>query len=153
MAPRFPIFSSSSTEARSAALQGLLIAAIVITGLYVGREVLVPLALAILLSFVLTPIFLLLRRLKVPRVVGVAIVVTFAFALIFSLGWVMAQQATQLAENLPGYQQVLTNKISDDATSSERMFFSTKDRSANVPTNAPIDCHVTTMCRLMSFII
>jgi predicted PurR-regulated permease PerM len=112
MAPRFPIFSSSSTEARSAALQGLLIAAIVITGLYVGREVLVPLALAILLSFVLTPIFLLLRRLKVPRVVGVAIVVTFAFALIFSLGWVMAQQATQLAENLPGYQQVLTNKIS-----------------------------------------
>ena len=112
MAPRFPIFSSSSTEARSAALQGLLIAAIVITGLYVGREVLVPLALAILLSFVLTPIFLLLRRLKVPRVVGVAIVVTFAFALIFFLGWVMAQQATQLAENLPGYQQVLTNKIS-----------------------------------------
>ncbi len=112
MAPRFPIFSSSSTEARSAALQGLLIAAIVISGLYVGREVLVPLALAILLSFVLTPIFLLLRRLKVPRVVGVAIVVTFAFALIFSLGWVMAQQATQLAENLPGYQQVLTNKIS-----------------------------------------
>ena len=112
MAPRFPIFSSSSTEARSAALQGLLIAAIVISGLYVGREVLVPLALAILLSFVLTPIFLLLRRLKVPRVVGVAIVVTFAFALIFSLGWVMAQQATQLAENLPSYQQVLTNKIS-----------------------------------------
>ena len=112
MAPRFPIFSSSSTEARSAALQGLLIAAIVITGLYVGREVLVPLALAILLSFVLTPIFLLLRRLKVPRVVGVAIVVTFAFALIFSLGWLVAQQATQLAENLPGYQQVLTNKIS-----------------------------------------
>ena len=112
MAPRFPIFSSASTEARNAALQGLLIAAIVITGLYVGREVLVPLALAILLSFVLTPIFLLLRRLKVPRVVGVAIVVTFAFALIFSLGWLVAQQATQLAENLPGYQQVLTNKIS-----------------------------------------
>jgi predicted PurR-regulated permease PerM len=112
MAPRFPIFSSSSTEARNAALQGLLIAAIVITGLYVGREVLVPLALAILLSFVLTPIFLMLRRLQVPRVVGVAIVVTFAFALIFSLGWLVAQQATQLAENLPGYQRVLTNKIS-----------------------------------------
>jgi predicted PurR-regulated permease PerM len=111
MAPRFPIFSPSSSEARGAALQGLLIAAILITGLYVGREVLVPLALAILMSFVLTPIFLLLRRLKVPRVIGVAIVVTLAFALIFFLGWLMAQQATQLAENLPRYQQVLTNKI------------------------------------------
>ena len=106
------IFSSSSSEARTAALQGLLIAAIVITALYVGREVLLPLALAILLSFVLTPILLLLRRLKVPRVVGVAIVVAFAFALIFSLGWLMTQQATQLAEDLPRYQQVITEKIS-----------------------------------------
>jgi predicted PurR-regulated permease PerM len=121
MPQRFPIFAPSNPEARSDALQGLLIAAIVITGLYVGREVLVPLALAILLSFVLTPIFLLLRRLKVPRVIGVAIVVTVAFTLILSLGWLMAQQATQLAENLPRYQQVLANKITElrySATSS-----------------------------------
>ena len=54
MSPRFPIFASSS-EARTATLQSLLIAALVITGLYVAREVLLPLALAILLSFVLTP--------------------------------------------------------------------------------------------------
>ena len=54
MPPRFQIFASSS-EARTATLQGLLIAALVITGLYVAREVLLPLALAILLSFVLTP--------------------------------------------------------------------------------------------------
>ena len=111
MSPRFPIFASSS-EARTATLQSLLIAAIVITGLYVAREVLFPLALAILLSFVLTPAFLFLRRLKVPRVVGVAIVVTFAFALIFGLGWLMSQQATQLAGDLPSYQQVLADKIS-----------------------------------------
>ena len=73
MSPRFPIFASSS-EARTSTLQSLLIAAIVITGLYVAREVLLPLALAILLSFVLTPALLFLRRLKVPRVVSVAIV-------------------------------------------------------------------------------
>ena len=72
MSPRSPIFASSS-EARTATLQSLLIAAIVITGLYVAREVLLPLALAILLSFVLTPALVFLRRLKVPRVVGVAI--------------------------------------------------------------------------------
>jgi predicted PurR-regulated permease PerM len=112
MAPRFPIFSSSSSEARTATLQGLLIAAIVITGLYVAREVLLPLALAILLSFVLTPMLLLLRRLKVPRLLGVAIVVTLSFALIFALGWLMTRQATQLAEGLPRYQQVLAEKIS-----------------------------------------
>ncbi len=111
MSPRFPIFTSSS-EGRTATLQGLIIAAIVITGLYVAREVLLPLALAILLSFVLTPALLFLRRLKVPRVVGVAIVVAFAFALIFGLGWLMSQQATQLAGDLPRYQHVLAEKIS-----------------------------------------
>jgi predicted PurR-regulated permease PerM len=111
MPPRFPIFTSSS-EARTATLQGLVIAAIVITGLYVAREVLLPLALAIVLSFVLTPALLLLRRLKVPRVIGVAIVVAFAFAIIFALGWLMSQQGTQLAQDLPRYQQVLAEKIS-----------------------------------------
>src|ERR1700693_6075889 len=111
MAPLFPIFSSSNSEARSATLQGLLIAAIVITGLYVGREVLLPLALAILLSFVLTPALLLLRKLKVPRVLGVTIVVASAFALIFALGWLMSQQATQLAEDLPRYPDILVDKI------------------------------------------
>jgi len=109
MPPRFPIVSSSSSEVRSAAL--LLIGAIVITGLYVGREVLLPLAFAIVLSFVLTPALLFLRRLKVPRVLGVTIVVASAFALIFALGWLMSQQATQLAEDLPRYQHVLADKI------------------------------------------
>ena len=110
MPPRFQIFASSS-EARTATLQGLLIAALVITGLYVAREVLLPLVLAILLSFVLTPALLFLRRLKVPRVIGVAIVVASAFAVIFALGWLMSQQATQLAEAMPRYQHVLADKI------------------------------------------
>ncbi len=112
MPPRspFPLFTSSS-DARVASLQGLLIAAIVITALYVGREVLLPLALAILLSFVLTPALLLLRRLKVPRVLGVGIVVTFAFGIIFGLGWMMSQQATELAGELPRYQTVLAGKV------------------------------------------
>ena len=113
MPPRFPTFASSS-EARTAALQGLLIAliaAIVITGLYVGREVLLPLTLAILLGFVLTPELLFLRRLKVPPVLGVMIVVTVAFSVIFALGWLMSQQATELAGDLPRYQHVLADKI------------------------------------------
>lgn len=112
MSPRLPLpLFTSSSDARVASLQGLLIAAIVITALYVGREVLLPLALAILLSFVLTPALLLLRRLKVPRVLGVGIVVTFAFGIIFGLGWMMSQQATELAGELPRYQTVLAGKV------------------------------------------
>ena len=71
----FPIFKSSS-DSRVALLQGLMIAALVIGALYVGRDVLLPLVVAILLSFVLTPPLIFLRKFKVPRVLGVFIVVT-----------------------------------------------------------------------------
>jgi predicted PurR-regulated permease PerM len=112
MPPRspFPLLTTPS-EGRTAALQGLLIGAIVIAALYFGREVLLPLALAILLSFVLTPPLLLLRKFKVPRVLAVGIVVITAFGIIFALGWMMSREATQLAGDLPNYQATLSEKV------------------------------------------
>ncbi|ODA67832.1 AI-2 transport protein TqsA [Methyloligella halotolerans] len=107
----FSSLFSGSTDARSATLQNLLIAALVIGGLYIGREVLLPLALAILLAFVLTPPLVFLRRLKVPRVIGVTLLVGASFAVIIGLGWFMSQQVTELAGNLPRYQYTLSKKI------------------------------------------
>ena len=65
MPPRspFPMFSSGS-DSRAALLQGLMIGAIVVGTLYIAREVLLPLTLAILLSFVLTPLLLLKEMLR-----------------------------------------------------------------------------------------
>jgi predicted PurR-regulated permease PerM len=112
MRPRSPLtFLGTPSDSRTATLQGLLIAAIVIGALYFGREVLLPLALAILLSFVLTPPLLLLGRLKVPRVLAVGIVVAIAFAIIFALGWLISREATKLAADLPSYQATLSQKI------------------------------------------
>jgi predicted PurR-regulated permease PerM len=110
MQPRPSLFASS-TDNRAGILQGLLIATIVICGLYFGREVLLPLVLAILLSFVLTPPRLLLRRIKVPRVAAVAIVVITAFAIIGGLGWLISREATKLAADLPNYRVTLSEKI------------------------------------------
>ena len=106
----FPIFKSSA-DSRVAVLQGLMIAALVIGALYIGRDVLLPLVVAILLSFVLSPLLLFLRQLKVPRVLAVIVVVTFAFSIIFALFFVLSQQARELAENLPRYQHALTEKV------------------------------------------
>ena len=92
---------ASSSDSRAALLQDPDDRAIVIGGLYIGREVLLPLALAILLSFVLTPLLLLLRRIKVPRVPAVTIVVALAFAIIFALGWLLSHQVAQLAATCP----------------------------------------------------
>ncbi len=110
--PRSPLpFLPTAPETRASVLQGLLIATIVIGGLYFGREVLLPLAVAILLSFVLTPPLLLLRRIKVPRVLAVAVVVITAFAIIGGLGWLISREATKLAAELPSYRATLSEKI------------------------------------------
>ena len=67
----------------------------------------------------LTPRLLLLRKIKVPRVPAVIIVVTLAFAIIFALGWMLSHQVAQLASDLPRYQHVLAGKISAFRKSAE----------------------------------
>ena len=88
-----------------------ILAAIIITTIYFGRDILVPLAMAILLSFVLAPLVRLLERIRVPRVVAVVGAVVLAFSLIFAMGSLLASQLTQLAVNLPQYQSTISEKI------------------------------------------
>jgi predicted PurR-regulated permease PerM len=102
---------SVSTPVPSASLTSLLFAVVIVGCVYVGREVLVPMALAILLSFALTPPVELLQRWHVPRSVSVIAVVLFAFAGVFSLGGLMISQVNQLAGDLPRYQATLQEKI------------------------------------------
>ncbi|HUU25934.1 MAG TPA: AI-2E family transporter [Methyloceanibacter sp.] len=121
MPPRSPLpLLQPAGDSRARTLQGLLIATIVIGGLYFGQEVLLPLALAILLSFVLTPPLLALRRIKVPRVLAVGLVVVTAFAIIGGLGWLISREATKLAAELPSYRVTLSQKVQSlRATTSE----------------------------------
>jgi predicted PurR-regulated permease PerM len=86
-------------------------AAIIIGTLYFGREVFVPIALAILLSFVLAPLVRLLQRWYVPRGLSVVVVVLVAFTSIFALGGVIATQVAELAGELPRYQITMREKI------------------------------------------
>jgi predicted PurR-regulated permease PerM len=89
----------------------VLVAVVTIAALYFGREVLVPIALALLLSFALAPPVGFLQRWYFPRVVAVVVVGLFAFSTIFGLGALMVSQVTQLAGDLPGYQSTLREKI------------------------------------------
>ncbi len=89
----------------------VLLAVVVIAALYFAREVLVPISLAILLSFVLAPLVRLLRSWYAPRVIAVGFAILIAFAGIFSLGALMVSQVNQLAGDLPGYQSTLHAKI------------------------------------------
>ena len=89
-----------------------IIAALILSTLYFGREVFVPIALAVLLSFVLAPLVGLVQHLRAPRGVAVVAVVVLAFTVIFALGSLLAGQLSQLAGDLPKYQTTISEKIS-----------------------------------------
>jgi predicted PurR-regulated permease PerM len=82
-----------------------------IGGLYFGRDIFIPFALAVLLSFALTPLVNWLRRLKLPRIAAVIVAVALAFVLIGGIAFVVGRQVVQLANNLPSYQTTITEKI------------------------------------------
>jgi predicted PurR-regulated permease PerM len=88
-----------------------ILTVIIVTALYLGRDILVPVALAILLSFVLAAPVRLLQHMRVPRAIAVVGVVLFAFAIIFALGSLIATQLNRLAGDLPLYQSTIQTKI------------------------------------------
>jgi predicted PurR-regulated permease PerM len=92
-------------------LSTLWVVIAIVAGLFFGREVLVPIALAVLMSLVLAPVVDLLLRWRCPRALAVMIVVLIAFAGVFTMGGLMISQINQLADNLPRYQVTLKEKI------------------------------------------
>jgi predicted PurR-regulated permease PerM len=99
------------SPAPASALTTVLLGVIVVLALYFGREVLVPIALAVLMSFVLAPLVRLLQGLYVPRSLAVTVSVLVAFVAVISLGALMISQVNQLASDLPRYQSTLREKI------------------------------------------
>ena len=92
-------------------LEMLQVGAIVVAILYFARDMLIPIALAVLLSFVLAPLVRGLRRVHVPRVAAVLLVVALGFGAILGIGAVMGRQATTLAANLPAYKATVAEKM------------------------------------------
>ena len=108
------IYNGRTTEeliSLLSAVASAILLALLIAALYFGREIFVPIALAILLSFVLAPLVGLLQRARIPRAFAVVSVVVLAFMIIFGLGTLIANQLSQLAGNLPVYQSTMREKI------------------------------------------
>jgi predicted PurR-regulated permease PerM len=84
---------------------------VVLAALYLGSEVLIPLALAILLSFALSPLVARLRAIGLPRVVAVLAVVSLTLVFIVGFSGLLVQQAVELIRDLPQHESVLRKKI------------------------------------------
>ncbi|WP_439550862.1 AI-2E family transporter [Falsiroseomonas sp.] len=112
--PEFPASSRRRIPAAGVPQDGATVAQaalVIIAVLYFARDLLVPLALSILLSFILAPIARALRRWGMPRVAGVILSVLAAVMVLASLGLVMGRQLAELAAQLPAYQAEVTRKL------------------------------------------
>lgn len=89
----------------------LAIVAIVVAGLYYGKDILVPLALAALLAFLLDPWVTRLRRWKIARGLAVGLVTLATLGAIAGATLLVGQQVMQLGRNLPQYQDTIENKL------------------------------------------
>ena len=92
-------------------LTTLITVVIAVCTLYFGRTVLIPITLAILLSFLLAPLADWLRVFRLGRVPSVIAAVVFALLVVLGVGGLIGVQVAQLASSLPRYQLTIEDKI------------------------------------------
>src|ERR1041385_8016774 len=100
-------------NASTVALVGIwmiLLTAFVVVILYVGRQLLIPLALAAMLTFLLAPLVSYIER-WIGRVAALLIGVGVLFGVAGGAGWLSTRQVIDLAAKLPDYQTNIDHKL------------------------------------------
>jgi predicted PurR-regulated permease PerM len=87
--------------------------ALVVAGLYWLQPVLIPLALSVLLTFLLSPVVGLLERRGLGRVSSVLVTVLLALSILGGTGWTLTRQLMTLADELPRYSLNIQHRIAD----------------------------------------
>ena len=73
--------------------------------LYFGRQIFIPVALALVLSFLLTPLVSLLEKAHFGRAPAVMIVLVFCFALAAGIGWGVTGQLLEITGHFRDYKE------------------------------------------------
>src|SRR5690554_80624 len=86
---------------------------IVVTALWIGQVILIPIALAAIVTFLMCLLVTRLDRVRVPRVLGVVIVAGTVTALLIGMGYLLVGQLSELADELPQHQTNIREKLAD----------------------------------------
>ena len=115
--PRTPALPRAAAKVPPVATPGsselltLAVFVVIVTSTYLAREVLVPITLAVLLSFVLAPVVSVLRRIYIPRIAAVLLSVVLSLGVILALGGLIGLQIATLADELPQYRAPIEAKV------------------------------------------
>ncbi len=100
---------SASTSSSSASV--IIAVAATVAILYYGRTILIPIALALVLSFLLTPLVSWLQKIRLGRTPSVLIVLTLCFAAAGTIGWGVAGQLLEITSHARDYKVNLEDKV------------------------------------------
>jgi predicted PurR-regulated permease PerM len=100
-----------SRQARPDAAKVMIVFVLIVVTLYFGREVLIPVTLALLLTFLLAPLVTWFRIIHFGRVPSVILVVTLTLGVLVAIGGVVGSQLRELATNLPNYARTIEDKV------------------------------------------
>jgi hypothetical protein len=90
---------------------GAIVLFAAVAALYFARDILIPFAFALTLTFILTPVVALLQRLRIGRVIAVLTTVLVSIAAAAGVAWIIANQLMDVANQLPLYRQNIHAKI------------------------------------------
>jgi predicted PurR-regulated permease PerM len=113
-----------------------LLAIVIIACLALTKVVMVPIAFAVLLAFILNPVVMLLTRRGVPRAPAVVTVVTATMVFAGICGWIMTSQLLQFANQLPEYEGNVSRRISELRSSSRHSVLTRIEEFGNKVTTA-----------------
>src|SRR3954470_17131061 len=127
----------SSPELRT--LVAVAVGAVVVATLYIAQEVLIPITLAVMLSFVLSPLVDVLRRIGLWRAPAVAVSVLVALGVIGLIGTLLGNQVATLAADVPRYIEAVESKTERiEALATTRVASITRLFSGGKPATAPV---------------
>ena len=95
----------------SSSLLLLATSVVVVAGLYFGRSVLIPITLAVLLSFLLAPLVEVLYRVHVPNAVAALLAVILALGIIVGVSGLIGSQVADLVGQVPRYASTIEAKV------------------------------------------
>ncbi len=108
----------------------VVVAVVAIATLYFARVVLIPFALALLFTFILTPVVKLLERAHFGRILSALLVIGLTIGACGALGWTVTKQLSDVVNQLPAYKSNIRQKLASLHSSSNR----TLDNATNTMT-------------------
>lgn len=89
----------------------VIVLVLALAALYFGRDIFIPLSMAVALNFLLTPAVMRIEQARIRRMPAVLLVIVISFSIVSCVGWIVARQVIAVINDLPNYRDNIHDKF------------------------------------------